>query len=118
MTIPNRFQTRSNQVEDLAYELYKFDWKQQNHITLEDEKALAASYYRYINKKPMAQESFEEFIDMVGFPGGKSYKSKEEFLQTEMKSFEYLQYLLPTEMLEAIKSFQEFEQTNEEFILD
>ena len=106
-TSEERYPVSTEQLIDLAYALYKFDWRQKHQITLEDNQQIIKDYYEYLRTCKSRQYfiSLEEYIDRFGYPtqdGVKSYLSKQEFINSNEISYEYMQYLLPQEILNVL----------------
>ncbi len=89
-------------IRDLAYELYKDDWKRTHGITQEMEIEAYSSYLCERNEsaefvsdvQAMLDYSFDDYIVDNGYSNGIAYVCKEEFLQHEYMDPDYMNSLL------------------------
>ena len=83
-------------IRNLAYELYKQDWKKQ-HLTQETVLCTLKKYGNYMNEcieEYIEPDSFEEWVDENGYDGEVAYATFYEFLDNEYLEIEYVIGLL------------------------
>lgn len=81
-------------IQKLAYELYKIDWKQSHMITPQVEKDALKDYYEGLTNSDFDDEfNYEEYIDEFGYDG-QIYACYDEFLDSEFQDKEYMRSLI------------------------
>jgi len=87
-------------IQELAYELYKVDWKQSHMITPEREKDTLKDYFEGLVDSD-GSYSYEDYIEEFGY-NGSLYVRFEEFLGAEYLDKEYMRSLLFNDKLFAM----------------
>lgn len=84
-------------IEDLAYELYKGDWKIHHGIFRQQEVDALKGHYRYCQE---AEQPciFEDWLKEFGYDG-ELFACKEEFLTNEYQDEAYVKRLLNDDVL-------------------
>ena len=85
------------EIRDLAYELYKGDWKIHHSIFRQQETNALKDYYRYCQEAEESQ-TFEDWLQEFGY-NGELYACKEEFLANEYQDEVYIKGLLDSDDL-------------------
>lgn len=89
-------------IRDLAYEMYKGDWKIHHGIFRHQETAALKEYYRYCQEVEKLY-TFEEWLQEFGY-NGELYACKEEFVANEYRAAAYIKWLLDDD--ELFKQYQ------------
>lgn len=94
-------------IQELAYELYKVDWKQSHMITPEVEKDALMNYYEGLLSSDFDEEyTFEEYINEFGY-SYEIYASYKEFCETEFLDKDYMRKLLNNKLFKEYLTFVE-----------
>lgn len=93
--------------KQMCYEFYKYQWKQENGITAEDDKALLQEYYSDVTFDRDAY-TFEDYLNDVGY-NGSLYACFGEFCENEYLDDDYMQNLLNDTLYGVYKLFMEKE---------
>lgn len=85
-------------ISELAYELYKVQWKKDHMITAEIEQDALKDYYEGLVDFD-GSYSFDDYIEEYGYLDGEIYACYEEFMDTEYLDEEYMKNLLNNDSL-------------------
>ena len=97
-----------------CYELYQLDWMMTHGYSLQDTFNVLREGYSeccalgVINGVTGCNDDFaymQEYFEEQGFYGS-IFVCEEDFYNCEYQDIEYMEYLLPTEMLEQYNSYQ------------
>ena len=85
------------EIKELAYELYKGDWKVHHGIFRQQKVDALKAYYRYCQEAEQTC-TFEEWLGEFGY-NGELFACKEEFLANEYLDESYVKQLLNDDIL-------------------
>lgn len=84
-------------ISELAYELYKLDWKKNHMITAEIEQDMLKDYYEGLAEFD-GSYTFDNYIEEFGYYG-EIYACYDEFMDSEYIDTEYMDFLFDNDVL-------------------